>query len=135
MDDKDIIRNQQELIRLKLNDLRQLCKKGDVSLEILEKIGEIEDVISDVDLENQAELSAQMSLYPLRQPKLSPTINAVLQVLTRHSLKLIPGSMSALIIGKEKDLWSGLSQAFSEASQRSEVVMILTISNACPKPS
>jgi uncharacterized protein YqgV (UPF0045/DUF77 family) len=135
MDDKDIIRKKQELMRVKLNNLRQLCMSCDLSLEILEKIDEIESVVSAEEQENQAELSAQMSLYPLRQPKLSPVINAALKVLKRHSLKLIPGSMSTVIIGEENELWSGLRQAFSEASQRSEVVMILAISNACPKPS
>lgn len=135
MDDQDIIRKKQAIIQSKLDDLRQLCMNCDLSTEILEKIDVLEGVIFTEEQEYQLELSAQMSLYPLRQPKLSPAINAALKVLKGHSLKIIPGSMSTLIIGKENDLWAGLSQAFSEASQGRELVMILAISNACPKPS
>jgi hypothetical protein len=50
-------------------------------------------------------------------------------------LKVLPGSMSTLILGTDADLWEGLEDAYSKAAAQGEVVMILTISNACPKPS
>lgn len=80
------------------------------------------------------EISAQLSIYPLRQPSLSPTINEALRVLGDYGLRLIPGSMSTLIIGEEAILWEALQEVFSNAKTHGEVVMIVSISNACPKP-
>jgi uncharacterized protein YqgV (UPF0045/DUF77 family) len=65
---------------------------------------------------------------------LSVTINEALDVLRGFGLKTIPGSMSTLILGKSNDLWKALKKVFSIASEHGQVVMIITLSNACPKP-
>ena len=85
-------------------------------------------------VDEQTDLSAQLSVYPLRQSSLLPTINEALEILVGCGLNVIPGSMSTIILGNETNLWAGLHKVFSSASERGEVVMIVTISNACPQP-
>ncbi|MDY6866871.1 MAG: YkoF family thiamine/hydroxymethylpyrimidine-binding protein [Chloroflexota bacterium] len=106
-----------------------------MSQKILDEINALEKLIEDEGEKPKRELSAQLSIYPLRQPSLSPTINQALKALQNHNLRVIPGSMSTLILGAEADLWEGLEDAYSKAAAQGEVVMILAISNACPRPS
>jgi uncharacterized protein YqgV (UPF0045/DUF77 family) len=105
-----------------------------VSQKILDEINALKKMFKEEIEKTKRELSAQLSIYPLRQPSLSPTINQTLEVLEDHNLRVIPGSMSTLILGAETDLWEGLQDAYATAASQGEVVMILTISNACPKP-
>lgn len=119
----------------KLDHIRGLCEENRVSRDILKEIDALDQMVRGKEKEAKLDLSAQLSIYPLRQPSLSPTIHQALNVLKRHHLKLIPGSMSTLILGTEDVLWEGLKEAFSKAAGGGEVVMIVSISNACPKPS
>jgi uncharacterized protein YqgV (UPF0045/DUF77 family) len=45
-------------------------------------------------------IGAQISIYPLRQEHLSPTIQAVREVLEAHGLQPETGPMSALVVGE-----------------------------------
>lgn len=58
--------------------------------------------------------SAQISVYPLRQEHLGPTIDSVRHALQAHGLRAEVGPMSTMVTG--------------------EVVMTFTMSNACPVP-
>lgn len=78
--------------------------------------------------------SAQVSLYPLRQPRLSPAIDAALDVFRRHGLEVTPGPMSSVVSGDDDALFAALKEAFLQASAQGEVVMVVTLSNACPVP-
>jgi uncharacterized protein YqgV (UPF0045/DUF77 family) len=51
------------------------------------------------------EIAAQVSLYPLRQPRLSTAIDQALEVFGRHGLTLAPGPMSTVISGDEERLF------------------------------
>jgi uncharacterized protein YqgV (UPF0045/DUF77 family) len=77
-------------------------------------------------------ISAQVSLYPLHQEKLSPAINAVLAVFRRHELEVQPGSMSSIIAGDDEAVFAALHEAFCRATEQGQVVMVVTLSNACP---
>ena len=77
-------------------------------------------------------LSAQVSLYPLRQPRLSPVIDEALNTLKAHGLDIIPGAMSTLVSGEEEPLFAGLKEVFRRTAEQGELVMIVTMSNACP---
>lgn len=114
--------------------IRKHCQENQVSQKILDEINALKKMFKEEIEKTKRELSAQLSIYPLRQPSLSPTINQTLEVLEDHNLRVIPGSMSTLILGAETDLWEGLQDAYATAASQGEVVMILTISNACPKP-
>ena len=76
--------------------------------------------------------SAQVSLYPLRQERLSPVIEEVLHIFREHGLKVQPGPMSTLISGEDGAIFAAIQNAFTHAAERGEVVMVVTLSNACP---
>lgn len=79
-------------------------------------------------------LTAQVSLYPLRQEHLSPAINAALAIWRDRGLDVHPGPMSTLIAGNEETVWDALRAAFAAAAANGETVMVVTVSNACPWP-
>ena len=77
---------------------------------------------------------AQVSLYPLRQDRLSPAINAVQGVFSRHEVGMEPGPMGTLIWGGDEEVFETLREAFQEAARIGSAVMSVSISNACPLP-
>jgi uncharacterized protein YqgV (UPF0045/DUF77 family) len=79
-------------------------------------------------------ITAQVSLYPLRQETLSPAIDEALQVFEAHGLHVEPGAMSSLITGDDAALFSALQEAFCRAAGQGQVVMVATFSNACRLP-
>lgn len=78
-------------------------------------------------------ISAQVSLYPLRQEQISPWIDEALEEFRRRKLEVEPGTMSTVVVGEEELVFSALREAFLKASGRGEVVMTITLSNACPR--
>ena len=78
------------------------------------------------------EISAQVSLYPLRQPDLGPAIRAVWRIFEDHEVEVDRGAMSTVVWGQEEAVMGALREAFHEASEEGEVVMVITLSNACP---
>jgi tRNA-Thr(GGU) m(6)t(6)A37 methyltransferase TsaA len=80
-------------------------------------------------------ITAQVSLYPLGQATLSPTIDEALRTFREHELEVRPGSMSTLISGKGSEVFQALQHAFEQSTMQGEVVMVVTFSNACPVPS
>jgi uncharacterized protein YqgV (UPF0045/DUF77 family) len=80
------------------------------------------------------EISAQVSLYPLRQEHLGPAIQRALSIFKAYGLKVQAGPMSTLIWGDEEKVFKALREAFREAALAGEVVMAVTFSNACPLP-
>jgi uncharacterized protein YqgV (UPF0045/DUF77 family) len=77
-------------------------------------------------------ISAQVSLYPLRQERLSPAIQAVSDALFAAGLHPETGSMSTLVTGEADRMFAALHQAFVRAAATGQVVMTVTLSNACP---
>lgn len=81
-----------------------------------------------------AQISAQVSLYPLRQPSIGPTIREAVRILREHGLPVEMGPMSTLVWGEEAAVFAALQQAFHRATEAGDVVMVVTFSNACPRP-
>jgi uncharacterized protein YqgV (UPF0045/DUF77 family) len=79
-------------------------------------------------------ISAQVSLYPLRQESLSQPIEEALHTFHAHGLQVEPGAMSSLITGDDVDVFAALQKAFHHAAEQGHVVMVATFSNACPLP-
>ena len=77
-------------------------------------------------------LAAQVSMYPLRQPRLSPAIDKALSIFGQHDLEVAPGVMSSVVSGDDEALFAAIKEVFQQTSEQGEVVMIITISNACP---
>ena len=78
--------------------------------------------------------SAQIAIYPLRQEHLSPAIDAVQQALRRHGVVVQPGPMSTYAVGNDDAIFAALQDAFARACDTGQVVMTVTLSNACPIP-
>ncbi|MDY7078753.1 MAG: YkoF family thiamine/hydroxymethylpyrimidine-binding protein [Chloroflexota bacterium] len=79
-------------------------------------------------------LSAQVSLYPLRQVSIGPPIREVVRVFRQHGLETRIGEMSTLVWGEEQVVFAALRDAFHRAAERGDTVMTVTLSNACPSP-
>ncbi len=77
-------------------------------------------------------LAAQVSIYPLRQPSLSPAIDKALDIFRGYGLDVTPGAMSSLVSGEDEALFSAIKEAFQQTAEEGEIVMTLTLSNACP---
>ncbi len=79
-------------------------------------------------------ISAEVSLYPLRVSDLGPAIAAFADELGMSRLQVQTGSMSTLIVGERDELFEALRNAFAAVSAHYQVVLSVTISNACPQP-
>ena len=78
--------------------------------------------------------SAQISIYPLRQDRLGPAIEAVRATLTDRGLTPEVGPMSTIVVGEDTAIFAALGEAFAKAAELGQVVMTVTVSNACPIP-
>ncbi len=79
-------------------------------------------------------ISAQVSIYPLRQERLTPAIRAVTAALEARGLDPEVGPMSTQVTGAADTLFAALGEAFVRAASTGQVVMTITVSNACPVP-
>ncbi len=77
-------------------------------------------------------VSAQISLYPLRQDRLSPAILEMQDALAAAGLEVTPGPMSTLVVGEGAALFDARKTSFLRAAVTGHLVMTATISNACP---
>lgn len=77
-------------------------------------------------------VSAQISLYPLRQDHLSPAIQEMQDALRVSGLDVAPGPMSTMVSGDGATVFDALKSAFLRTAATGHVVMTATISNACP---
>jgi len=76
--------------------------------------------------------SAQIAIYPLRQARLSPAVQAVGDALRTAGLQPEVGPMSTLVTGEVERLFAVLQTAFVRAAEQGPVVLTVTLSNACP---
>ena len=79
-------------------------------------------------------ITAQVSLYPLRQVSIGPPIREAVRVFRQHGLETRIGEMSTLVWGEEGALFVALREAFRQAAEGGDAVMVVTLSNACPEP-
>jgi len=86
-----------------------------------------------VDLMNP--ISAQVSLYPLRQARLEPAIAKALEVFRARGLDVTPGPMSTLVAGDADAVFDCLKASFQSAAALGDVVMVVSLSNCCPTPA
>ena len=79
-------------------------------------------------------ITAQVSFYPLRQDKLSPSIEAAAEAFDAHGIERETGPMSTLMWGEDDKVFAALHEAFRKVTEVGEAVMTVTISSACPWP-
>ena len=77
-------------------------------------------------------LAAQISLYPLRQTHLSPAINDAVSILKERGLDVTEGTMSSVASGDDEALFDALKDIYRKSTEQGDVVMVVTLSNACP---
>jgi uncharacterized protein YqgV (UPF0045/DUF77 family) len=77
-------------------------------------------------------IAAQISLYPIRQPTLTAAITEALEILEEHGLDVQPGTMSTVVTGQDTQLFAALQRVYRENAARGDVVLVVTLSNACP---
>ena len=77
-------------------------------------------------------VSAEVSLYVLREPSLTVALERFLAALRSEGLEVRPGNMSTLIHGEAEEVFRALSAAFCEVAPGHDVVLRATVSNACP---
>lgn len=126
--------HQRQILTQKINHIRRLFDENLVSDELSFALDDLEEMLLASETAAEKQLSAQLSLYPLRQASLSPCINEALLILKQTGLDVYPGSMSTVVSGSPGKLWAGLQKVFTAAEAHGELVMVLSISNACPKP-
>jgi uncharacterized protein YqgV (UPF0045/DUF77 family) len=80
-------------------------------------------------------ISAQVSLYPLRQPNLGPAIAEALEIFRARGLDVQPGTMSTVVAGDADVVFDCLKAAFQSAAALGDVVMVVSLSNCCPLPA
>ena len=134
MSDKPFDRNTRIKLWALVAETKRLCLECAASKEMNWKMDELNAMLkieSEVKDENSA-MTAQVSLYPLRQASLSPGIEEALQIFRKHDVEVVPGAMSTVIAGSESPLWNALQSAFHAAAKQGETVMLITVSNACP---
>jgi uncharacterized protein YqgV (UPF0045/DUF77 family) len=76
-------------------------------------------------------VSTQVSIYPLRQERLSPAIRAVQERPEATGLRPEVGAMSTMVGGEDDAVLGALQEASQEAAA-GQVVLTITASNACP---
>jgi uncharacterized protein YqgV (UPF0045/DUF77 family) len=79
-------------------------------------------------------VSAQISIYPLRQERLSPAVEAVAASLAARGLRSQVGPMSTVVTGETAAVFDALRAAYEGVAATGHVVMAVTLSNACPLP-
>ncbi|MGQ9845148.1 MAG: YkoF family thiamine/hydroxymethylpyrimidine-binding protein [Caldisericia bacterium] len=77
-------------------------------------------------------IGAQISIYPLKEKTISDTLNIFWEELNKRNIKYEINSFATILWVEEDELFELLNQTYKKLSSKS-VVMVVTISNACPK--
>lgn len=77
-------------------------------------------------------IGAQISIYPLREKTITETLNIFWEELNSRGIQYEVNSFSTIIWMEEDELFKFLSDAYKKLREKS-IVMVVTISNACPK--
>jgi uncharacterized protein YqgV (UPF0045/DUF77 family) len=65
----------------------------------------------------------------------SPIIEQALRIFQAHGLAVRLGEMSTVVTGEDVAVFTSLKDIFAQAAQQGDVVMVVTLSNACPMPA
>jgi uncharacterized protein YqgV (UPF0045/DUF77 family) len=76
--------------------------------------------------------AAQVSLYPLRQVSIGPPIREAVKILRAHGLEVRMSEMNTFVRGEEDAVFTALREVYDRATERGDVVLLITLTNACP---
>lgn len=77
-------------------------------------------------------VTAQVSLYPLRVPHLSPAIKGFVAALQQEGLEATIGPLSTFVEGDADTFFKALAKAFASAAEDGHLVMNLSVANFRP---
>ena len=77
-------------------------------------------------------ISAQVKIYPLGQTNSGPAITQVLAIFRQHELAVAPGPICTTVSGEHETVFAAVQAAFCLIAKRRQIVMVATLSNACP---
>lgn len=77
-------------------------------------------------------LTAQVSLYPLRDPESAPKTDRAIEIFRQHGLEVTPGPVSILISGDAANVFEALKHAFEGVPEDSQVVIVAVFPDARP---
>ena len=77
-------------------------------------------------------VQAEIRLYPLRTSDLGEPIGRFVELLRQEGLDVDIGPLSTQVIGDSKVLLAALAEAFQDAAERGDMVLLLKVSNSCP---
>ena len=80
-------------------------------------------------------MAAQVSIYPLHQTSISDAISEAFEAFRATGVEVHPGAMSTVITGNEEAVFAALREGYRAARVQGDVVMVATLSNACPMPA
>lgn len=75
-------------------------------------------------------IKAEVSLYPQKTNNASQIINDSIRSIEKNNLQVEVGSISTRLQGTEEEVWEGLKTLFTQAKDKSEVNMVVTLSNS-----
>jgi len=78
-------------------------------------------------------LTAQVSAYPLGQEAFIPPIDEAIAALHGPGLETRVQPLSTLVSGEEEAVWEALRRAFAVTAAHGATVMVVTLTNACPR--
>ena len=81
-----------------------------------------------------SDTAAQISLYPLRQERIGPPIREAVRILQEHDLQVRLSEMNTFVRGAEEEVFAALREVYHRAVGRGDVVLVITLTNACPAP-
>ncbi|MHB1133158.1 MAG: thiamine-binding protein [Chloroflexota bacterium] len=76
-------------------------------------------------------VTAQVSIYPLRQERLGPAVEAFLTGLKVHDVAVEPGRAGTNVEGELDTVFAALRDGFAAAAATGECALVVTLSNAC----
>ena len=79
-------------------------------------------------------VTAQISVYPLRQEEVTPGIGAALDAIAESGIAYETGVMGTMVWGEEEAVFRAIKEAFLGASSVGGTTMVVTVSSACPYP-
>jgi len=77
-------------------------------------------------------VGAQISIYPLREKTITDTLNIFWEELGKRGIKYEINSFATILWAEEDELFKLLNDVYKIISSKN-IVMVITLSNACPK--
>lgn len=78
-------------------------------------------------------VQAEVGLYPLKTQEPGKQVEAFLNRLGSTSLQIHPGGMTTVTSGELRETFEALAESFAAIAERSPVVLVVKVSNACPQ--